>query len=75
MTEAKFIVDCKHKRIKATTVNSAYQLFNESIVIDYKKWPLRKHTWYPINGSYGEWVLTHEFPNYKGGEFIKVEYI
>ncbi len=77
MTTAKFIVDGKHKRIKATTKNAAFQLYNESVVNseDIKEWRIKKDTWYPINGSYGIWVIDNECPNFKGDEFINVEYI
>lgn len=77
MTRSTFIVDGKLKRVKATTDNAAFQLHNESIVnsIDIKEWPIKKNTWYHINGSYGEWVLKNEFPNTKGNEYINVEYI
>ena len=76
MTEAIFTVDSKLKRVKANTDNSARQLYNESVVKEYgKDWPLKKNTWYPINGSYGQWVLENEFPNIKGGEVINVKYI
>lgn len=75
MTIAKFIVDGKLKRIKATTDNAAFQLYNESIISNDTKKPIKKHTWYHINGSYAEWVLKNEFPNTKGDEYIDVEYI
>ena len=77
MTTSKFIVDGKLKRVKATTDNAVFQLHNESIVNsnDVKKWPMKKNIWYPINGSYGIWVINNEFPTFKGNEFINVEYI
>lgn len=76
MKSVKFTVNSKLKLVKANTDNSARQLYNESVVKDYgKDWPLKKNVWYPINGSYGKWVLENEFPNFKGGEFINVVYI
>lgn len=75
MTKAKFIVDGKLKRVQATTDDAAFQLYNESIVPRDTKKPMKKHTWYPINGSYGRWVLENEFPTFRGNEFITVEYI
>ena len=76
MKSVTFTVNPKLKLVKANTYNSARQLYNESIVKDYgKDWPLKKNIWYPINGSYGQWVLKNEFPNFKGGEFIDVKYI
>lgn len=75
MTQAKFIVDGKLKKVQATTDNAAFQLYNESVVPNDTKKPMKKHKWYLINGSYGEWVLKNEFPTFKGGEFINVEYI
>lgn len=75
MTTSKFIVDGKLKRVKATTDNAAFQLYNESVVPNDTKKPMKKNTWYPINGSYGKWVLDNEFPTFKGDEFINVEYI
>ena len=71
-----FTVNPKLKLVKANTDNSARQLYNESVVKDYgKDWPLKKNVWYSINGSYGQWVLENEFPNFKCGEFINVVYI
>ena len=78
MKSVKFTVNSKLKLIKANTDNSARQLYKEGVVKDYelgKDWPLKKNVWYPINGSYGKWVLENEFPNFKGGEFINVVYI
>ena len=77
MTTSKFIVDGKLKGVKATTDNAVFQLHNESIVNsnDVKKWPMKKNIWYPINGSYGKWVINNEFPAFKCNEFINVEYI
>lgn len=76
MTEAIITVNPKLKLVKANTNNSAKQLYNESVVSDYgKDWPLKKNKWYPINGSYGQWVLENEFPNTKGDEVINVKYI
>ena len=78
MKSVKFTVNSKLKLIKANTDNSARQLYKEGVVKDYelgKDWPLKKNVWYPINGSYGKWVLENEFPNFKGGEFINVAYI
>ena len=76
MKSVAFTVNPKLKLVKANTDNSARQLYNESVVKDYgKDWPLKKNVWYPIKGSYGQWVLENEFPNFKGGEFINVVYI
>ena len=78
MKSVKFTVNSILKLIKANTDNSARQLYKEGVVKDYelgKDWPLKKNVWYPINGSYGKWVLENEFPNFKGGEFINVVYI
>lgn len=76
MGNAKFIVNKVSEVVKATTDNAAFQLYNESVVKEYgNDWPLKKDTWYPINGEYGMWVIENEFPNTKGGEFINVEYI
>lgn len=75
MTRSTFIVDGKLKRVKGTTDNAAFQLHNESIVSNDTEKPMKKNTWYHINGSYGEWVLKNEFPNTKGDEYINVEYI
>ena len=78
MNSVKSTVNSKLKLIKANTDNSARQLYKEGVVKDYelgKDWPLKKNVWYPINGSYGKWVLENEFPNFKGGEFINVVYI
>lgn len=75
MTEATFTVNPKLKLVKANTDNAAFQLYNESVVPNDTKKPMKKNTWYPINGSYGQWVLENEFPTFKGDEFINVKYL
>ena len=76
MKYVTFTVNPQLKLVKSNTYSYSRQLYNESDVKDYgKDWPLKKNVWYPINGSYGQWVLNNEFPNFKGGEFINVVYI
>lgn len=77
MTEAIITVNKKLNLVSANTQNSAWQLYNEGVVSndDIPSWPPQINEWYPINGSYGLWVLKNEFPNTKGGEVINVNYI
>ena len=76
MTTVIFTIDKKIHVLKLILLMQLFQLFNESIIKDIlNEWPIKIDKWYSINDNYGWWVLKNEFPNIKGNEFIKIEYI
>lgn len=70
--ESTCIIRVNGNKVKASTDNGAYQLYNEGAVKEYDSWPLKSNTWYNINGDYGLWVLKNLFNCHKGGEIINV---